>query len=70
MYLIFDFDGTLVDSFHCVVEKLILLADEFNFHKISPHEIDMIRDLPTKEIIRFLQIPLYKIPMIIYRIRK
>lgn len=70
MHLIFDFDGTLVDSFNCVMEKSMLLAEEYNFRKIDPREIIYLRDLTTKEIIQYLQIPLYIIPQIIYKIRK
>lgn len=70
MYLLFDFDGTLVDSFQCVIEKTNLLAERFNFRKIQEHEFELLRSLPSKEIIQFLNIPYYKIPSLIYHIRK
>lgn len=69
MHLIFDFDGTLVDSFQCVMEKTLLLADEFHFRKIDKQEIYSLRDLSSREIIKHLQIPFYKIPNLIYTIR-
>lgn len=68
-YVIFDFDGTLVDTYHCLVKKFILLADEFNFRKLEEHEIEGLRDLDSRELIKFLKIPLYKIPKIIRKIR-
>ena len=68
-YLLFDFDGTLVDSFHVLMEKFDLLADEFNFRKISRDEINALRDLTSKELITFLQIPLYKIPSVLLSAR-
>jgi phosphoglycolate phosphatase len=70
MHLIFDFDGTLVDSFNCVMEKSLLLADEFNIRKLDKEEIQSLRDLTSIEIIKYLQIPTYKIPKLIYQIRK
>lgn len=70
MHLLFDFDGTLVDSFHCVVQKTILLADEFKIRKIQDHEIEHLRDLTSKELIQFLKVPIYKIPKLIQQLRK
>jgi phosphoglycolate phosphatase len=70
MNLIFDFDGTIIDSFHCVVKKFALLADEFNLRKVDEHEINELRHLTSREIIKYLRIPIYKIPFIVYQIRK
>lgn len=70
MHLIFDFDGTLVDSFNCLVNKFISLADQFGFRKIEPDEIDRLRDLSSLELIQHLDIPFYKIPKIIAQVRK
>ncbi|HEX4045090.1 MAG TPA: HAD hydrolase-like protein [Gammaproteobacteria bacterium] len=69
-YLIFDFDGTLVDSFRAAMEKLNLLADEFNFRKISIDEIEGLRDLTSKKLIKHLKIPIYKIPSVLRCARK
>lgn len=69
-YLIFDFDGTLVDSFRIVIEKFNLLADEFNFRKISHDEINALRDLTSKALIKYLKIPIYKIPSVLRSARK
>ena len=70
MYLLFDFDGTLVDSFNCVMEKAILLSEEFNYRKIKDDEIDSLRELSSKELIQFLKIPIYRIPKLIHLMRK
>jgi len=69
-YLIFDFDGTLVDSFVAVMEKFNLLSEEFNFRKINSDEIDRLRDLTSKELIKYLEIPIYKIPSVLHCARK
>ena len=70
MQLLFDFDGTLVNSFRCVMEKTILLAEEFKFRKIQEHEIESLRDLSSRDIIKYLKIPMYKIPKLIHSMRK
>lgn len=62
LHLIFDFDGTLVDSFDAVIQKFNLLASEFNFRYIEDHEINDLKNLTSKELIKHLKIPAYKIP--------
>src|SRR5471030_2195978 len=70
MNLIFDFDGTLVDSLPKVIEKFNGIADEFHFRKIQPDELPNIRDLNSRDLIKYMQIPFYKIPRILHRARK
>jgi len=70
MHIIFDFDGTLVDSYHCVLEKCLLLAEEFKLRKIQQDEIPTLRDLSSEQLIKYLQVPLHKIPKLILAIRK
>ena len=52
------------------MEKALLLADEFHFKKISPEEIEQCRELSSKELIKLLNIPIYKIPKLIHHMRK
>lgn len=68
-YLIFDFDGTLVDSFPVILSKLSTNADEFEIN-ISTNEIEVLRELPARALIKYLHIPLYKLPNLIYQVRK
>lgn len=67
--LIFDFDGTLADSFHVAIEKLTILANQFNFQKIEPWELKKLKDLTSKELIQHLKIPFYKLPYILRQAR-
>jgi phosphoglycolate phosphatase len=70
MHLIFDFDGTLVDSFLCVIEKFNILAVDFNFRKVSAEETAGLRNLSSKDLIKHLKIPIYKLPTVLYKARK
>lgn len=70
MFFLFDFDGTLVNSFNAIVEKSNLLADEFNFRKIADHEKEGLRNLSSKELMQFLGVPFYNIPKLIPLMRK
>lgn len=70
MNLIFDFDGTLIDSFDCAFEKLNLLADEFNYKKVAQNELSYLRNLSSLDFVKYLQIPIYKIPKVIFKARQ
>lgn len=70
MHLIFDFDGTLVNSYEVVCKHANTLAEEFRFRKISPDEFEQLKNLSMRELIDFLKIPKYAIPMLILRAKK
>ncbi|MEO6847076.1 MAG: HAD-IA family hydrolase [Chthoniobacterales bacterium] len=59
--LLFDFDGTVGDTFIAGVEILNKLADEFKFRRLKPEEVEGARDMTTMEFIRFLGVPTTKI---------
>ena len=68
--LIFDFDGTIADTLHHLVDIGNRLSDEFNFRRIELHEIDNLKDKTAMEITHHLQVPFLKIPAIVARARK
>ena len=68
--LVFDFDGTIADTFHYLLTIANRLADEFNFKKININEVEDLKDKNSQEIIRHLNIPLLKIPMIVARAKR
>lgn len=70
MNVIFDFDGTLVDSFQSAIDIFNVLANEFGFRKIIPDDIANLRELNSREFIKYLKIPFYKMPTIIMKARK
>ncbi len=69
IHFIFDFDGTLVDSFHAAIETFNFLSEEFNFRKIYDNEIDQLRDCTSQELIKYLKIPMYKLPSVLIKAR-
>ncbi len=70
MNLIFDFDGTIVDSFQAVIEKFNLFAEKFHFRKIDISEINSLKNLNSRELINYFQIPMHKVPKLIVEARK
>lgn len=62
--VIFDFDGTLADSGDWFLSVADHLADRFNFRHVAPEEIEALRGRSTREVIRHLGIPRWKLPAI------
>ncbi len=59
--ILFDFDGTLGDTFEAGVEILNTLAGEFGFRGLPQSEVQHARDLSTRELMRHLGIPQMKL---------
>ena len=62
--VIFDFDGTLADSFPWFVQMVNSVAAKYGFTPIADGEIEALRRLSALQLIRHLGIPLWKMPMI------
>ncbi|WP_407362530.1 HAD hydrolase-like protein [Pseudomonas luteola] len=60
--VIFDFDGTLADSFPFFLESLDTLAQAHRFNRYDPADFDRIRSYDTRQLLRYFGIPLWKIP--------
>ena len=67
---IFDFDGTIADTHRFIIEISNRLAEEFNYGIIKPHEVEHLKDKTSREIIRHLKVPIFKIPAIISKAKK
>ncbi|WPP52428.1 HAD-IA family hydrolase [Catalinimonas niigatensis] len=68
--LLFDFDGTIADSLHRLLEISNGLADEFGFMKVEHQDIAYFRTKSTLETFRKLKVPLLKVPLIAARVKK
>ncbi|MCX7309675.1 MAG: HAD hydrolase-like protein, partial [Afipia sp.] len=61
---LFDFDGTLADSFTWFSRVVNDAADKFGFRRIAPQDFDMLRGKGAREIIAHLGMPFWKMPAI------
>jgi phosphoglycolate phosphatase len=68
--LLFDFDGTIADSLHRLLEISNSLAEEYGFLKIDQQDIASFRSKSTLEAFRELKVPMLKIPIIAARVKK
>ena len=71
--VIFDFDGTLADTIPSITQVLKItnqIANEMGRKPLTRSEILELRDLSIKESIKKLNIPFYKLPFILKRLRQ
>ena len=62
--IIFDFDGTIADTFENGLEILNLLATEFGFRPLERGDLGRARDMRTRQLIKFLGVPTRKMPRV------
>jgi phosphoglycolate phosphatase len=62
---IFDFDGTLCNSFETSLRILDDLSQRHGFRRIPPDELEALRFQPLHRIIRGLGVPAYKLPWLV-----
>jgi len=62
--VIFDFDGTLADSTAWAMRAVRPLAERFKFKAVTEDEIAMLRGRSSREIISYLGLPLWKVPLV------
>ena len=65
----FDFDGTLADTMPWFNTILNTVAEKYNFRKIDASEREALRSRDAMEILKYLNIPLWKLPAIMTHVR-
>ena len=68
--VIFDFDGTLADSFEWFINVMDKAADKYHFRKIEKNKIKTLRNSDAEEMIRYHSISYWKLPFIGKYLRK
>ena len=66
---IFDFDGTLANSLPCFVEIMRRLSDQHGFRRIEDHELESLRTADTRQFLKHVGIPLWKLPLLVLQVR-
>jgi phosphoglycolate phosphatase len=61
---IFDFDGTLADTAEWMFGVLNALARRHRFSELTAAEVEMLRGRTNREIISYLGIPRWRLPLI------
>lgn len=67
--IIFDFDGTIADTVDALVSIANRLAQEFGYIPIAPDELAMLKNLSSREIIKYSGISIFKIPFLVKKVK-
>jgi phosphoglycolate phosphatase len=67
--VIFDLDGTLVDSFPWFLRIVNGVAREYGFRPVAQDDIEPMRHAGARELMRRLEVPVWKVPAIARRMR-
>jgi phosphoglycolate phosphatase len=61
---IFDFDGTLADSFPWFLQRFNDLADRHRFNRIEKHEVEALRGNSARQMMAHLRLPAWRLPLV------
>ena len=62
--VVFDFDGTLADSFPFFLEVFDVLADAHGFKRLEREHLEALRGYDTRRMMRHVGLPLWKAPRV------
>lgn len=69
-YIIFDFDGTIVNSKKLALQLINDLSGKYGYRKAGEEELDYLSTLSIRERLKLFQVPFYKVPQIVLDMRK
>ena len=67
--ILFDFDGTIADTYQAVANITNQLSTEFGYKALDREELSLIKNLSSREIVRRSEISIFKLPFLVRRIR-
>lgn len=68
--VIFDFDGTLADSFALVIEAAKVAAERFHFKPLVETDLERLRSSSVREIMAEVGLPWWKLPAVVRHTRE
>lgn len=68
--VIFDFDGTLADSFPWFMRVVNEAAARYRFKRIEEADLDTLRGYSARQMMKHLAVPSWKLPLIVRMMRK
>jgi phosphoglycolate phosphatase len=67
--VVFDFDGTIADSFNLSLEVGNRLAIEYGIEPVTPEKLERWRHMSSKEILSELNLPILHLPRMLRRFK-
>jgi phosphoglycolate phosphatase len=68
--IIFDFDGTLADSFPWYCRVINDVAEKYRFRRIAENELETVRGYDARTMIAHVGLPMWKLPLVQRHMRK
>lgn len=68
--VILDYDGTLADSGQWFADNLNRFAARHRFRQVTRDELETLRGMPTREVVRYLRIRPWRLPFIARDMRR
>jgi phosphoglycolate phosphatase len=62
--VIFDFDGTLANSFPWFLDVFDILAERFKFRKLDRSNLESLRRMDNRQLLKAVDVPMWKVPII------
>jgi phosphoglycolate phosphatase len=69
-FIIFDFDGTLADSFAWFLANVNGVADRYGFQRVTDDDVSALRSKAPRDILAKLEVPRWKLPRIARHMRQ
>ena len=69
-FLIFDFDGTIADTLETVVRITNRIAPQYGYPPTTPEKLKFYQSLSTKEMLKQSEIPIFRLPFLVRRVRR
>lgn len=67
--ILFDFDGTIADTYQAIANITNQLSTEFGYKALDSEELLLIKNLSSREIVQRSEISLFKLPFLVRRVR-
>ncbi|MEL4898545.1 HAD-IIIC family phosphatase [Crocosphaera sp. Alani8] len=67
--IVFDFDGTLADTYDAFIEIANSLSGEFGYKPVDIKEQETLKNLSAKALIKQSEISVFKIPFVLKRVK-
>jgi len=67
--ILLDFDGTIADTYQAITLITNQLSTEFGYKALNQEELQLIKNLSSREIVKLSEISVFKLPFLIRRVR-
>ncbi|NET33855.1 MAG: HAD-IA family hydrolase [Cyanothece sp. SIO1E1] len=67
--IIFDFDGTIADTLDAILKIANRLAEEFGYTPVTPEDVERLKNMTARQVIKHSEVPIFKIPFLLRRVK-